>query len=64
MNHHTKSLDRPQCSCPCGARADKPNGLCGKCRARLVWQRHVAHAERATARRALTRRPSRKGVRP
>lgn len=62
MNHHTNTLDRPRCSCPCGARADKPNGLCGKCRSRLTWQRQIAHADRAAARRSLRFRSSRKGA--
>jgi hypothetical protein len=48
--------------CPCGAATQQPYGLCRKCYARMVWQRHHSRSSRRTARR-LAHRQARRGAR-
>jgi predicted ATP-dependent serine protease len=47
--------DQRQCQRPCGAVAERPFGLCRKCRDRNAW-RHKS----ATTRREATRRRTRR----
>ena len=61
--------DRRQC--PCGAVAERSNGLCRKCQARLAWRRKTTsthleatlrlagHRPRKAARRLASEKPTR-----
>jgi hypothetical protein len=53
--------DQRRCQCPCGAVADRPFGLCRKCRDRNAWRRKAISTRRKTthgktARRRISRR--------
>jgi hypothetical protein len=48
--------------CPCGAAAERSNGLCRKCQARVQWRRKTTRTSRRAARR-LTTRQARTGAR-
>jgi hypothetical protein len=37
--------------CPCGAVAERPDRLCRKCHARLLWRRKTARTSRRAASR-------------
>jgi len=37
--------------CPCGAVADRPDRLCRKCHARMLWRRKTTRTSRRAARR-------------
>jgi hypothetical protein len=37
--------------CPCGAVAERPDGLCRKCQARVAWRRKVIRTPRRANRR-------------
>lgn len=37
--------------CPCGAVAERPNGICRKCQARMEWRRKTRRTTRRTNRR-------------
>jgi hypothetical protein len=41
--------------CPCGAVAERPQGLCRKCRHRMLWRRKTARTSRRAARRLAVR---------
>ena len=42
--------------CPCGAVAERPDGLCRKCQARNAWRRKTTSGHRKTTRRGPSRR--------
>jgi hypothetical protein len=48
--------------CPCGAVAQRPDRLCRKCRARMLWRRKTTRTSRRAARR-LTARQAHEGTR-
>ena len=37
--------------CPCGAVAERPDRLCRKCHARMLWRRKTTRTSRRAARR-------------
>ena len=37
--------------CPCGAVAERPDRLCGKCHARMLWRRKTTRTSRRAVRR-------------
>jgi hypothetical protein len=37
--------------CPCGAAAERPDRLCRKCHARMLWRRKTTRTSRRAARR-------------
>jgi hypothetical protein len=37
--------------CPCGAIAERPDRLCRKCHARMLWRRKTTRTSRRAARR-------------
>jgi hypothetical protein len=41
--------------CPCGAAAERTNGLCRKCQARVQWRRKTTRTPRRVARRLIAR---------
>jgi hypothetical protein len=49
------AMDRRR-QCPCGAVAERPNGLCRKCQARNAWRRKTTSIRRQAARRRVGRR--------
>jgi hypothetical protein len=48
--------------CPCGALAERPDRLCRKCHARMLWRRKTTRTSRRTARR-LTAHQAHEGTR-
>jgi hypothetical protein len=48
--------------CPCGAAAERTNGLCRKCQARVQWRRKTTRTPRRVARRLVSRQ-ARSGAR-
>ena len=54
--------DNRRHQCPCGAAAERPNGLCRKCQARVQWRRKTTKTPRRVARR-LVARQARTGAR-
>jgi hypothetical protein len=47
--------DNRRHQCPCGAAAERSNGLCRKCQARVQWRRKTTRTSRRTARRLVSR---------
>ena len=41
--------------CPCGAIAERPDRLCRKCHARMLWRRKTTRTSRRAARRLAAR---------
>lgn len=50
MHSHDYVLNEVRGGCPCGAQAERPYGLCRKCRARALWRRRNGR-DRVKARR-------------
>ena len=48
--------------CPCGALAERPDRLCRKCHARMLWRRKTTRTSRRAARR-LTAHQAHEGTR-
>ena len=48
--------------CPCGALAERPDRLCRKCHARMLWRRKSMRTNRRAARR-LTAHQAHEGTR-
>lgn len=53
--HRHFVLDNWRWTCPCGARAAEPNGICRKCRARARWQQKITRRRRGNHERGLRR---------
>lgn len=49
--------------CPCGAVAERPDRLCRKCRARLLWRRKTTRTSRRAARRLAAHQAHEEGTR-
>ena len=65
MNHPrliTTLADDTHRQCPCGALAERPDRLCRKCHARMLWRRKTTRASRPAARR-LTAHQAHEGTR-
>ena len=58
----TALADDRRHQCPCGAAAERTNGLCRKCQARVQWRRKTTRTPRRVARR-LVARQARTGAR-
>ena len=66
MAHHPRLIaalaDDTHRQCPCGALAERPDRLCRKCHARMLWRRKTTRTSRRAARR-LTSHQAHEGTR-
>jgi hypothetical protein len=49
--------------CPCGAVAERPDRLCRKCHARMLWRRKTTRTSRRAARRLAAALQAHEGTR-